>query len=62
MKTNFLLIAVAVVLMTTFTSSAQTSNDSKVKILPSDQANVLKVLFVSEINEPVTVTFYKGAE
>jgi hypothetical protein len=62
MKTNFLLIAVVVAMLTSVTSFSQTPNDPKVKILPSADRDILKVLFVSEINEPVTVTFFKGSE
>jgi hypothetical protein len=62
MKLNFFLVVFVTLLTINSVSYAQTSNDPKIKILPSDRADVLKVLFVSEINEPVIVTFYRGAE
>jgi hypothetical protein len=55
MKTRILL-AIAMIATTTFVS-AQSSAESKVKILPGATANIVKVLYAEESSSPVTVKF-----
>jgi hypothetical protein len=64
MKTNFLLTTIVLLGLVSFAATAQVSlnDDSKIKVLPSATKNVIKVLYASEVDGPVTVTFYDGAQ
>lgn len=60
MKTNFLLTTIVLLGLVSFAATAQGSlnDDSKIKVLPSATKNMIKVLYASEVDGPVTVTFY----
>lgn len=60
MKTNFLLTTIVLLGLVSFAATAQVSlnEDSKIKVLPSATTDVIKVLYASEVDGPVTVTFY----
>lgn len=63
MKTNFLFTTIVLLGLVSQAATAQVSlnDDSKIKVLPSMTKNVLKVLYATDVEGPVTVTFYDGS-
>ncbi len=64
MKTRTIIIASVVALFSVSFSSAnaQQAGEPSVKILPTDQKGVLKVLYVSDTDQPVEVKFLTKEE
>src|SRR6478735_5266892 len=62
MKTKSAILAFAFVLSTAFASLAQTKGEPAIKVLPTNQSGVIKVLFAYDSDKPVTVKFYSDGK
>ncbi len=60
MKTSSIISAILFVFAISFTASARQANEPPVKILPTTQKGVLKVLFAFEADQDVEVKFYNN--
>jgi hypothetical protein len=58
MNSKIILLIVTVLSLTGVTASAQSPDDSRVKILPTTERGVLKLLYAQESVEPIRVTFF----
>ncbi|MEM9856381.1 MAG: hypothetical protein AAF843_03440 [Bacteroidota bacterium] len=60
MKLKVIIFALILTVLSTATFAQQSSNDPIVKILPLPTANMLKLLYVNDVEGAVQVKFYSG--
>ncbi len=57
MKTKFTILMFGVMVFSALQLSAQTQNESRIKVLPTEKSGVIKILYAMSSDSPITVKF-----